>query len=228
MVNPRHSKFELNPSERLISSISAHPDAFATALLTVDLTRIDYLVQAYIRDRTPFAFEKAPMLWGALRNWLTRRVNSQCDTSISPWEWGLSGSANLGFSASPNKFGVAFGAHSDLDFFVVNKRLYELIAREGRLFSASNSEIQRYQEARKTVDQQLTRGLFLDTKQIPASEKFPNNALLLNEISIIVAKLHVEGYQVQRSFVRVYESWHGLATQLRINIKSLRSSLATR
>jgi hypothetical protein len=226
MVTPRHSKFELHPSERLISGIPADADAFAKALIAVSTDRVDYLVQAYVRDRTPSAFEQTPMLWGALRAWLTKRVNSQCQVSISPWEWGLNGSANLGFSASPDKFGTRFGAHSDLDFFVVNAELYDKVVREARLFSVSNFEAQRYRNARETVNRQLNRGLFLDTKQIPASEKFPINATLLNEVSIVVDKLHIESYPVERSFVRVYKNWNGLAHQLRLNILSLRKSLS--
>jgi hypothetical protein len=166
------------------------------------------------------------MLWGALRAWLSNRVNRQCEVSISPWEWGLNGSANLGFSASPDKFGTKFGSHSDLDLFLVNAETYEKLAREARIFSSSNSDLNRYSDARDTVNRQLARGMFLDTKQIPASDKFPINATLLNEISIIVDKLRMEGYAVERSFVRVYKNWNGLARQLRLNILSLREKLA--
>lgn len=226
MATPRHSKFELDPAERLISGLPVDSDTFASALLAVSNDRVDYLVQSYVRDRTPSAFERTPMLWGALRAWLSNRVNRQCGVSISPWEWGLNGSANLGFSASPDKFGTKFGAHSDLDLFLVNAEIYEKLAREARLFSSSNSELNRYSNARETVDRQLVRGMFLDTKQIPASEKFPINATLLNEISIVVDKLRIEGYVVERSFVRVYKSWNGLAKQLRMNILSLREKLA--
>lgn len=226
MATPRHSKFELHQSERLISGIPADAYAFAQALAAVSADRVDYLVQAYVRDRTPSAFEQTPMLWGALRAWLTKRVSSQCQVSVSAWEWGLNGSANLGFSASPEKFGTRFGAHSDLDFFVVNSELYDKVFREARLFSTSSFDAQRYNNARETVDRQLNRGLFLDTKQIPASEKFPINATLLNEISIVVDKLHIEGYPVKRSFVRVYKSWNGLARQLRLNTLALRESLS--
>lgn len=225
MATLRHTKFELTLSERLISGIPADALAFSQALKAVSTDRLDYLVQAYVRDRTPAAFGQKPMIWGALRAWLTQRVERQCQVSISPWEWGLNGSANLGFSAAPQKFGAMFGPDSDLDLFVVNAELYEKVIREARLFAASNSEHQRYANARETVDRQVRRGLFLDTKQVPALEKFPTNAILLKKISIVVDKLHQEGYPVKRSFVRVYKTWHGLAQQLRLNVSALRESL---
>jgi hypothetical protein len=225
MSTPRHSKFELNATERLIQGVPASSQAFSQALLDVSLERIDYLVQAYVRDRTPAAFETVPLLWGAIRSWLTSRVNKQCQLSLAPWEWGLNGSANLGFSAAPDKFGIPFGSHSDLDFFIVNENLYEKVCREARQFSISDTDMNKYQNARETVTRQLTRGLFLDTKQIPAFEKFPTNALLLNEISMVVDKLRIEGYPIARSFVRVYKNWQGLAYQLRLNVTTLRKSL---
>lgn len=225
MSTPRHSKFELSAIERLIQGVPASSQVFSQALLDVSLDRIDYLVQAYVRDRTPAAFESIPLLWGAIRSWLTNRINKQCQLSLSTWEWGLNGSANLGFSASPDKFGIPFGSHSDLDFFIVNENLYEKVCREARQFSISKSDINSYQDARATIDRQLTRGIFLDTKQIPALEKFPTNSLLLNEISMVVDKLRIEGYPVKRSFVRVYKNWQGLALQLRLNVTSLRKSL---
>lgn len=225
MATLRQSKFELHQAERSISGLPVDSETFANALCAVSIDRIDYLVQSYVRDRTPSAFEKTPMLWGALRAWLTQRVSKQCQVVVSPWEWGLNGSANLGFSAAPRKFGTKFGCHSDLDFFLVNTELHEKITREARLFSASDSEPDRYRDARNTVNTQLNRGLFLDTKQIPATDKFPTNAILLNEISIVVDKLHTEGYLVKNSFVRVYKNWNGLAQQLRLNTTKLRESI---
>lgn len=228
MSTPRHSKFELNATERLIQGIPVSSQAFSQALLDVSLDRIDYLVQAHVRDRTPAAFETIPLLWGAIRSWLTRRINKQCQLSLAPWEWGLTGSANLGFSASPDKFGVPFGSHSDLDFFVVNENLYEKVCREARQFAISDVDAHKYRNARETVDRQLARGLLLDTRQIPASEKFPTNALLLNEISMVVDKLRIEGYPVVRSFARVYKNWQALAYQLRLNVTALRKSLGSK
>lgn len=225
MATPRHSKFELHASERQITGISTNAQVFGKALMDASSDHVDYLVQAYVRDRTPAAFEKTPMLWGAVRSWLTTRVKKQCQITLSPWEWGLNGSATLGFSASPDKFGVAFGAHSDLDFFVVNFELHEKVSREARQFAISTIDLEKYKNARETVDRQLNRGLFLDTKQIPASEKFPINSILLNEISIVVDKLNLEGYPVKRSFVRVYQNWDGLAAQLRLNMLTLRKSI---
>lgn len=226
MKNLRHSKFDLNPSERTFPSIPTDAETFKKVLLTVDQDRISFVVQAYFRDRTPAAFSGNPMLWQALRNWLSSRISSIGGITVSPWEWGLTGSATIGFSASPNKYGIPFGEHSDLDLFVVNGELFDAICAEAKKFSIATDNQNRYGGARETLVGQLKRGLLIDTKHIPSVDAYKVNSIIHNEVSIIVDKLNVEGYRVKRSHVRAYRDWVALAAQLKLNLSQLRKDLA--
>lgn len=226
MKNLRHSKFDLNPNERSFPSIPTDAEAFKKVLLTVDKDRISFVIQAYFRDRTPAAFSTNPMLWQALRNWLSSRISSIGGITVSPWEWGLTGSAIIGFSASPSKYGIPFGEHSDLDLFVVNGELFNAICAEAKRFSVATDNQSRYHAARETLAGQLRRGLLIDTKHIPSVDAYKSSSIIHNEISIIVDKLNVEGYRVKRSHVRAYRDWTALATQLKLNLSQLREDLA--
>ena len=226
MKNLRHSKFDLNSNERSFPSIPTDAESFKKVLLAVDKERISFVVQAYFRDRTPAAFSTNPMLWQALRNWLSSRISSIGGIAVSPWEWGLTGSATIGFSASPNKFGIPFGEHSDIDLFVVNGELFNAIFEEAKKFSIAADNQSRYLAARDTLAGQLRRGFLIDTKHIPSVDAYRISSIVHNEISIIVDKLNIEGYRVKRSHVRAYRDWAALATQLKLNLSQLREGLA--
>lgn len=225
MKSLRHSKFDLSPSERDFPCIPTDAQTFKQVLLAVEKKRLPFVVQAYFRDRTPAIFTDNPMLWQSLRNWLSIRITSAGGIPVSPWEWGLTGSATIGFSASPRKFGVPFGNHSDLDLFVVNPDLFNAICREARQFSAGADDWERYRSARDTLSEQLRRGILIDTKHIPSREAYKLSSLIHNEVSIIVDKLQAEGLTVKRSFVRLYRDWPSLATQLLVNLNGLREDL---
>lgn len=227
MTNLRHSKFDLSTTERSFPSIPDSAESFKIILLNIDKKRIPFVAQAYFRDRTPAAFSKNPMLWQALRNWLSSRISSSDGITISPWEWGLVGSAAIGFSASPSKYGTPFGEHSDLDLFVVNEELFNAINAEAKKFCIAPDNQNLHQAAKETLIRQLNRGLLIDTKHIPSLDAYKINSFIKNEISIVVDKLRAEGYQVKRSYVRVYKNWTTLATQLRLNLNQLREKLAT-
>ena len=226
MKNLRHSKFDLNPSERAFPSVPTDAETFKKVLLTVDKDRISFVVQAYFRDRTPAAFSGKPMLWQAVRNWLSSRISSIGGIAVSPWEWGLTGSATIGFSASPSKYGTPFGEHSDLDLFVVNRALFDAICAEAKKFIIATDNQSRYSGARETLNAQLKRGILIDTKHIPSVDAYKATSIIHNEISIIVDKLSAEGYRLKRSHVRAYRDWTALATQLKLNLSQLREGLA--
>lgn len=225
MKSLRDTKFDLSVNERNFPGISSDANSFKRFLLSIDEERLPYLVQAYFRDRPPAAFADKPMLWQALRAWLSSRINSIGGCSISLWEFGLSGSANIGFSASPKKFGAPFGEQSDLDLFVVNTDLFEAISSEARKFTFSTNQSDRYRDARETVAAQLRRNILIDTKHIPAADQYVLNSIIHNEMSIIIDKLKLEGYTVKPSSVRVYKNWEALARQLKLNLSLLKTNL---
>lgn len=223
MSSVRTSRFDLTDAERSFPAPPLDPEGFKTALLKIRPDLIGYFVRAYVRDRVPSAFSDRAMLWEAIRQWMARRISSSSGIQISPFEIGLTGSANLGFSPVPRKYGTPYGKHSDLDLFIANEQLFELVQLDASRFVIT--EDPKFYDQRRTVRDQIVRGL-ADTHNFPAShDDYPTTAMLLNETSIVIQKLNVEGVPSKRSHIRVYRSWADLARQMQLNFGLLRGKL---
>jgi hypothetical protein len=167
------------------------------------------------------------MLWQHIRRWLSDRARTVSISDVCPSDWGIAGSGGVGFSLSPEKFGNSFGEHSDLDLFLVSSAAFDLLAKEGRKFLSYTNMNPTRQQAQQTLEKQVSRGLLIDTKNIPADhERYPVASHLLNDASILMDKLKLEGITSKRSFIRVYHDWSAFTSQLRLNLKSLRDALA--
>lgn len=163
------------------------------------------------------------MLWEASRVWLATRIAEARNIELAPFEVGLNGSSNLGFSPAPNKFGRPVSDSSDLDFFIVNLELFEFVQLDISRFLLDVRP--RLAAQRETLRRQVKRGL-ADVKNIPADhDAYPTSAMLRNESSIVIDKLRAEGHVAAPSSIRVYSSWRTLAKQLELNFSSLRASL---
>ncbi len=79
------------------------------------------VVQQYFFDLFPFCFKENQEVYWELR----QQVCSKFD--IHPRNFVVIGSAKLGFSAAPDKFGKPFGDDSDIDIVIVSDLLFEKI-----------------------------------------------------------------------------------------------------
>lgn len=91
------------------------------------VTRLDshtVLAKVFLLEGTPFVFKNSPMKYVVFREQVADRfgVGSQ-DVCIV-------GSAKLGFSPSPNKFGTPFAESSDVDVVIISEPLFHRGSRE--------------------------------------------------------------------------------------------------
>lgn len=122
------AKDETKLLELLGGKKSPTAEEFKSLISAIETHQV--LAKVFLLEGTPFVFESSPMKYVIFREQVAERfgVGSQ-DVCIV-------GSAKLGFSVSPIKFGVPFKDTSDVDVVVISEPLFHHGSRE--LFQALN------------------------------------------------------------------------------------------
>lgn len=135
-----------NKSEKLLSLFKGDklpsPEDFKELVLSLDNHQL--LAKVFLLEGTPFVFEKSPMKYTVFRE----QVGDQF--GIGSQDVCIVGSAKLGFSPSPIKYGQLFAETSDVDVVVVSFELFDRGSRE--LFAHLNSFGPQIHEIRGFVD----------------------------------------------------------------------------
>jgi hypothetical protein len=76
-------------------------------------------VQEYLFDGIPFCFKDNPNTFNLFRQMICSRFN------IHPQNFTIVGSAKIGFSLSPEKYGKPFSDASDIDVILVSEELFQ-------------------------------------------------------------------------------------------------------
>lgn len=228
--NPRKQPFlQSRAAEKLAPGLLS-PDEFRNALANLEQSELPGFLRAYIEEGTPAAFYKAPLIWEAVRDWLSQRL------SVNPKSFGLVGSARTGFSCEPTKYGSLFTCNSDLDLCAIDNKLFSLAARDGRKFCAcvdsaqlmgrSDREKEFWPENSRVISRNLPAG-FIDADKIPSMhDQFAVTAKVNNEMSILVNRLQLTpGYSVRYASLRIYESWECFAKRVLFNLQVLKKKI---
>lgn len=85
-------------------------DDFAASLATENLGD---LVRDVVFDGLPFVFEGSPEVWTDLRQRLSESLQCEEDDVL------VVGSAKMGYSLAPRKYGTPFADHSDIDVLII-------------------------------------------------------------------------------------------------------------
>jgi hypothetical protein len=97
-------------------------EEFKELVKAIDNHRI--LAKVFLLEGTPFVFEKSPMKYVIFRE----QVADQFD--VGSQDVCIVGSAKLGFSPSPHKYGTPFKDTSDVDVVIVSEPLFDRGSRE--------------------------------------------------------------------------------------------------
>lgn|GEM_PF-925976 len=79
------------------------------------------VVQSVLFAGTPFVFEGSPDTWNSVRSKLAGDLGSEEEGIF------VVGSAKMGYSLAPHKYGREFGDHSDIDVIVIDADLYDRV-----------------------------------------------------------------------------------------------------
>lgn len=104
-------------------------DEFKQLVLALDNHRV--LAKVFLLEGTPFVFKSSPMKYVIFREQVADRFD------IGSQDVCIVGSAKLGYSPSPHKYGVPFSETSDVDVVIISEPLFYRGSR--KLFATLNS-----------------------------------------------------------------------------------------
>jgi hypothetical protein len=99
--------------------------------LVLHLDRHTVLAKLYLLEGTPYVFRQSPMKYMVFKEQVAQRFD------VGSQDVCIVGSARLGFSPAPAKFGTGFDETSDVDVAIISDVLFDKGSRE--LFSELNS-----------------------------------------------------------------------------------------
>lgn len=103
--------------EVLVNSVSLSPDDLKSLLLAMD--NFDVVAKVFLLEGVPMVFAKSPMKYLIFREQVADRFE------IGYQDVCIVGSAKLGFSPSPHKFGKPFAETSDVDVVIISSGLFD-------------------------------------------------------------------------------------------------------
>jgi hypothetical protein len=140
----------------------------------------------------------------------------------------LIGSAKTGYSLDPDKYGNAFGPHSDLDIAIINERIFNILKEEFLLWVTqynngvvepnNKKQAEYWVDNRKRVPQNIAKG-YIDTISIPNYDSFPFT-MKVNQIRWLlkVKILELTPINVDKVTIRVYNRWDSFFHRTKKNI----------
>ena len=223
----RTRAFRIGP--RLAKVSGAYPlpnDVFAAA--EVGTRERTILARLWISEGIPFAFRQCPGLYEEVRKWLADGLE------LDPKQISIAGSARLGYSLAPKKWGEPYQSNSsDLDFFAVSERLFEGLCHDFERWSndyVCNSVRPRtdrdrfYWDAnRLETPRSIQRG-FLDSKRVPNLDRYGLFQRMNNRLAYLSAKLHKMDWgpkPPRRLTLRCYKDWASYERQLDLSLKAV-------
>ena len=181
------------------------------------------LARLWISEGIPYAFRKCPAIYESVRSWLSVMLD------VHAKEIGLVGSARIGASLNPRKFGKPFSRNSDLDLFVVSDVLFGKLTEEfnqwslaferGKVTAHNPTEARYWRQNNKTVPRNIRSG-FIDPKFIPNHEPYPTTRKINGCMSLLPDKLRCtpNAPKPSEASIRCYKSWECFVRQNSLNL----------
>ena len=218
--------FKIPESLKSLTDTYPHPKVLLEAARSGGERARVAFAQLWLSEGIPHAFGNCPAVYEAVRCWLSDQLE------IHAKEISLVGSARLGYSLAPKKFGVPFDSKSDLDLFIVSTNLFERLKEDFYRWSADfeSGEIKPlYTKEKKwwpanynQVPKNIQQG-FIDTTKIPNYEAYPVAQKVNDIMSSLINKLKIipNAPKPRKASVRCYSSWDSFVQQQSLNLALL-------
>ena len=206
-----------------VNSIYMTPEHFINSYKsTISELEQKLLLRHIIRFNVPFIFKDRPLIFEQIRSYLSHLLDIEVGDIL------IIGSSKTGFSMSPKEYGKAFSEQSDIDFTIVNHKLFEQLKREFLIWKLqyteenilkpqNDTEKFYWNENLKVIKRTIDRG-FIDCRKLPTRKCCPLICKIINGMSLITKKLHKDfNIIVKHSSVRVYIDIPSFYSQFKIN-----------
>lgn len=199
------------------------PESLRQALTGVSRQSRENVTRLWLTEGIPLAFRNCPSAYEQMRAWLGIQLN------LCPKEITLLGSARLGFSLAPPKFGRPFDAASDCDLSAVSEQLFQRLAEsfdvwkrdysEGLVHPRNNRERAFGDDNVLFGERNLPLG-FIDPGKLPTFNPYPIVQNIQQAMWALTKKLEVtpEAPSPQKASIRVYRTWQALVSRVSLNL----------
>ena len=176
----------------------------------------------WLTEGIPFAFQDMPMIFEACR----QRMAS--DLGESPKAINLVGSARLGASLSPHKFGRRYDhAESDLDLFMVSSDWFNRLKTDAEVWLSryrselalprNKAEEKYWPNNAEELPKKVQRGL-IDLWLIPVADRYENARRIRLSLNTFFSNLN-DALPIERRIkrsvgLRVYRDWPTAVNQI--------------
>lgn len=212
-------------STHLSALMDSYPDArhLVNAAANGGQTSRMAIARLWLSEGIPYVFKSRPALYESVRAWLGTRLD------VDPKEIHVTGSARIGQSLAPNKIGIVFGNHSDLDLFVVSQTLFDQMKADfnrwsyqfeaGEVSPRNERENGFWMENIRRGPELIQRG-FLDSKFVPNREAYPVIMNIAQTMWMLKGKLDVtdDAPIIKSASIRCYKDWGSYARQMAISL----------
>lgn len=178
------------------------------------------LVRGFMSEGIPAAFQRDPLYYENIRELVA------CSLKIHPKYITLIGSARLGYSTAPQKYGHLMNEKSDLDIAVISKSLFKNMTkvfykwekdfRILKVFS-NNQEKKHWKENLYMLPKNIERG-FLDVNKIPNKYTLPAKITELCSFVKNDIKKFDEVPTIAKVSIRIYKNWNAFFVQNVLNL----------
>ena len=191
----------------------------------------EVLASLLLTEGVPRAFAKCPSVYEFIRRWLSAQMG------IHVKQITLLGSARMGYSLSPYKFGKKFSSNSDLDLSIISECIFNILQKEADRFIHDyknmniipNTDRKRlfWEENVKFLERNLPYG-FIDVNKVPyIKERYPYCQYLGNLMWRLKEKINVtpNAPNIKKVSLRIYNKWSSLIDRVSFNLKCLRNKI---
>jgi hypothetical protein len=213
-----------------LRDVYPRPAVLSEAIKGVGYLELLAILRLWFSEGIPFAFRANPMLYEVVREWMAMRLEA------IPKNITMIGSGRIGYSVCPlPKFGREFDSESDLDFSVIDHKLFSNVVStyfqwesdvdSGRTSPRNRRERGFWEDNLKKLPENIARG-FIDPYKIPAWETYPLIIRVQDTLYLLGERLKVTpgAPKIKEVSVRVYKDWSSFFRQMCLNFSLTVSS----
>jgi hypothetical protein len=215
-------------SNPMLHRLAHHPEAedFFNIVASCKRYDLESIARLWISEGIPFAFRESAGVYEEMRYWLS------CMLGVHTKDITLHGSARIGFSMAPHKYGKSFGGGSDFDLSIVNGELFEKCSLELRSFKfefdggnikTTPKNMKNWAGFCDRLEKLLSSG-YINTFQAPPHELLTPTVVKVRDTMWRAGqKLRVtqDVPQFTSMNARLYRSWDDLIDRVALNLSSL-------
>ena len=221
--------FKLSKTAKGVTDYFIKPDHFLQIYKEDVEIEWNSVLYHYLFDNVPYAFKNIPLLYNNVKQYLAARLDIHTDNIR------MVGSAQLGFSLAPDKYGKMYNDNSDLDLVVVNEKMFKEISDEamrwredfknGDVKPDKNYKQIHWDDNYTRIPINIGRG-FVDVFKVPGFERYPRVKNVYDVMSQL--KRDLKAYQVFKiacSSIRIYKDIASYYAQVILNANNAMGKL---